>query len=228
VTAYIFAPAFLVIAWWKRGHIDWHRDALPLVPIFVLSLVVGLIIGWLEVHHVGAKGADFQLGLPDRVVLAGQLIWWYVGKLLWPYPLCVLYERWTIDASLWWEWLGFGAFLFVTIALWRYASRGVLAACLLFLGSLFPVLGILNVYGMKLSWAADRWVYMGALPVFAIFSALLARVPSRFLRVGAQILILVACAILTWRQASLYRTADTFWLAAISGSKRPYVAHNCY
>ena len=121
-------------------------------------------------------GGDGLLSLPfsDRLLLAGRLPWFYFGKLLWPAHLCVLYEKWPLAA---WQWASFVALIvMVAVLVWR-RWHGVLALTLLFLGSLFPLLGFFEVNGMKYAWAADRWAYLPAMAVCAGAAFWLARLP---------------------------------------------------
>ena len=36
---------------------------------------------------------------PDRLIIAGRAIWFYVAKLAWPHPLIFIYPRWQINSS---------------------------------------------------------------------------------------------------------------------------------
>ena len=46
---------------------------------------------WLEKHHVGARGEECALMFVDRCCIAGRALWFYAGKLVWPYPLTFIY-----------------------------------------------------------------------------------------------------------------------------------------
>src|SRR5439155_19858803 len=83
--------ALLVIFWWRRGTLSWKRDVLPLVPFFVLGAVAGITTAWVERKLIGAEGADFELSLLQRILLAGRVVWFYLGKLLWPVNLILIY-----------------------------------------------------------------------------------------------------------------------------------------
>ncbi len=82
----------LVIIWWKRGRIA-PRDVACLVPFIVMGCVFGLGTAWMEKHHVGAAGVDWDFSPADRVLIAGRAVWFYAAKLLWPYPLAFFYPR---------------------------------------------------------------------------------------------------------------------------------------
>src|SRR5262249_25944128 len=76
--------ALLVIFWWQRGTISWKRDVLLLVPFFVIGAAGGLMTAWVERTLIGAEGADFNLSLVERGLVAGRVVWFYLGKLVWP------------------------------------------------------------------------------------------------------------------------------------------------
>jgi hypothetical protein len=140
--------ALLVVFWWQRGKLFWRRDAMPLIPWFVLGGTAGLFTAWVERALIGAQGPDFQLTLVQRGLLAGRVIWFYVGKLLWPANLIFIYPHWNVDPAIWWQWLFPLAALVMTALLWllRKKWRAPLAGWLFFVGTLFPVLGFFNVF----------------------------------------------------------------------------------
>src|SRR5215813_7467510 len=76
--------ALLVIFWWQRGHLSWKHYVLPLVPFFVLGAAAGALTAWVERRHIGAEGAEFELTLVQRTLIAGRVVWFYLGKLVWP------------------------------------------------------------------------------------------------------------------------------------------------
>src|SRR4029079_18113068 len=114
--------ALLVIFWWQRGTLSWKRDVLPLFPSFVLGAAAGVLTAWVERKLIGAEGAAFELSLLNRGLLAGRVIWFYLGKLLWPVNLIFIYPRWEIDSRMWWQWL-FPAAVFVVLVLFWALRR---------------------------------------------------------------------------------------------------------
>jgi len=97
--------ALLVIAWWRRGRLSWRNDVQPLLVWLILGVAAGLGSSWFERTQIGASGGDFTLGALERGLLAGRVVWFYFGKLLWPVGLTFFYPRWTIDAGVAWQWL---------------------------------------------------------------------------------------------------------------------------
>jgi tetratricopeptide (TPR) repeat protein len=219
--------ALLVVLWWQRGHLDWRRDVLPLLPWFALGAGGGLFTAHFERVLIGAQGADFNLGALDRVALAGRIFWFYLGKLLWPFELIFVYPRWSIDASIWWQWLfpAAGLGLLAALAWWSRRARGPLAAALLFGGSLFPVLGFVDVYPFVFSYVADHFQYLASLAVFAAAGAGLSRLPGRVGTVATALLAVVLGS-LTWRQAAIYRDNVTLYEATLRRNPDAWLAHH--
>ena len=104
--------AMLVVFWWQRGRLAWRRDVLPLVPWFAVGACAGLFTAWVESapRLIGAQGPEYALTLPQRLLLAGRVPWFYAGKVLWPSNLMFSYPQWKIDSGEWrqylfrWEW----------------------------------------------------------------------------------------------------------------------------
>lgn len=219
--------ALLVVFWWQRGRLDWRRDVLPLLPWFVLGAGGGLFTAHFERALIGAQGADFGLGALDRLVLAGRVFWFYLGQLAWPFELIFVYPRWSIDAGVWWQWLftAAGLGLLGGLVWWSRRSRGPLAAALLFGGSLFPVLGFVNVYPFIFSYVADHFQYLASLAVFALAGAGLSRLPRRGGTITATLLAGLF-GVLTWHQAANYRDNVTLYEATLRRNPDAWLAHH--
>ena len=223
--------ALLVIFWWQRGALAWRRDAWPLVPFFALGAVSGLFTGWVELKLIGASGAEFGQTLVERGLIAGRVIWFYLGKLVWPADLVFIYERWPISQREAWQYLYPLAALVTLAALWwlRRRSRGPLAGALIFTGTLFPVLGFFNVYPFQFSFVADHFQYLASLgvivPVAAGLAAFGDRVGPRPVAFAGAALLL-GLGILTYRQSRIYRDAETLYRATIARNPACWLAYS--
>jgi protein O-mannosyl-transferase len=224
--------ALLVLAWYRRGRVSWYSDVLPLLPWIFLGVAAGLGTAWFESTHIGATGGDFALGPVERTLLAARVVCFYLAKLVWPADLAFFYPRWTIDASVWWQWL-FPAALAALLswAAWRSRlDRAPLTSALLFGGTLFPALGFVNVYPFVFSYVADHFQYHASLAVIAFMSAVGVRAWERMRwprwsgYAGATALALAAAA-LTWRQSGHFRDVITLYRASLSSSPDSWVAH---
>jgi hypothetical protein len=226
--------ALLVIFWWQRGDVSWKRDVSPLVPFFVLGALGGLMTAWMERKVVGAEGVAFDLTLLQRCLLAGRVIWFYFGKLVWPVDLVFMYPRWNIDPRQWWQWLYPLTTLGVFAGLWRVRRRwrGPLAACLLFVGTLTPVLGFLNVYPFIFSFVADHFQYMASLGIIALISAGMAigleraSPPIRRAGVALCILLVGTLAVLTSKQCRMYTDVTTLYRTIVGRNPDAWAAQN--
>lgn len=225
--------ALLVVLWWKHGRLGWRRDVLPLLPWFAASAASGLLTSWLERNFIGARGVDFDLSIPQRVMLAGRVVWFYVGKLLWPADLNFFYPRWDASRAVP-GWAGFvAAALAVTIACWlvRRRSRGPLALWLLFVGSLFPVLGLFKVFFFVFSYVNDHFVYLASLGLFAGAAAVIGWVLTlgpRWSRISGMVgcaLLLAALGLHTRRQSALYTDNETLFRATLAKNPEAWMAH---
>jgi protein O-mannosyl-transferase len=224
------APALMVIAWWRRGRVEWRRDIVPLLPWCAAGAAIGLFTAWDERHFGGAEGVHFDLAGAGRWIVAGRVVWFYLGKIVWPHPLIFFYERWTVDPGSPGQYLGLlgavAATLFLAIAARR--RRGPLAAWLLFLATLFPVMGFLNVYAFVFSFVADHWQYLPMLPVIAGIAALatsgLGKL-GRFASGAVQCGVIVVLGTLSWRQAHFYTDVETLYGRTLELNPDAWLAH---
>jgi len=225
--------ALLVILWWQRGRLDWKRDLLPLVPWLAIGAVAGLFTARVETTLIGAKGADFDMPLAHRFLLASRAIWFYAGKLLWPSNLTFIYPRWKIDASAWWQYafpLGLVALL-AAFSVMARRRRGPLACFLIFAGTLFPALGFLNVYPFRYSYVADHFQYLASLGIivpatYLVASAVRWTSTGKIGELALTALPAVVLGLLTWSQAGIYRDSETLWRAVLAQDSTSWIAHN--
>ncbi len=226
--------ALLVVFWWKRGRLEWRRDVRPLLPWLVLGAAAGLFSSWVEQHYLGAKGQDFDLPFLARGLAAGRAIWFYLGKLVWPFELNFIYPRWRPDVAVWWQWLFPLGVLALGAALWalRGRTRAPLAAWLFFVGSLFPVLGFVNLYGAFYSFVWDHWQYLPDLGPIALAAAGLVQGwnwAAGRLRRGAGPVLVAAFSVLlgdlTWDHCGMFRDDETLFRATLARNPGAWMAH---
>jgi tetratricopeptide (TPR) repeat protein len=226
--------ALLVVLWWKRGRISFSRDVLPLVPWFVLGVSAGVVTAWVERNFIGAQGPDFALTIMQRGLLAGRAACFYFEKLLWPRDLIFIYPRWKLDPGDWTQYVYPLVVVSVLVALVVLARtrRGPLAGCLVFLGTLVPALGFVNVYPFLYSFVADHFQYLAGLGIIIPASVALVEVFARQPLVarrwapvaGAGLAALLA--VLTWRQSATYRDSITLYRETLARNPDCWMAHN--
>ena len=227
--------ALLVVVWWQRGRIDWRRDVLPLVPWFAIGVAAGLGTAWMERHVIGADGDEFTLSAAQHLVLAARVVWHYLRAFAWPSPLMFMYPRWPIDAASASAWVYPLALVGAFAALWRLRvrRRAPLAALLIFVGTLVPVLGFLNVYPFRYSWVADHFQYHADVPLALMCGAGTSWLFARARR-GVPSLVVIALVsfalaglgALTYRQTGEYRDAETLYRATLAKNPTSWMAHH--
>jgi protein O-mannosyl-transferase len=221
--------ALLVVFWWQRGRLRWRHDVIPLLPWLALGAAAGLFTAAVERKYIGAQGADYALTLLQRFLIAGRAIWFYAGKLLWPENLTFVYPHWTIDSSVWWQYLFPAAAVAVAAGLWRVARkhRGPLAAFLFFAGTLFPVLGFFNVYPFLYSYVADHFQYLASLGIIIPLAwGLTVVMERRGLPPAMAALLPAILGSITWSQSHMYRDAETLYRETLARNPDCWMAHN--
>jgi tetratricopeptide (TPR) repeat protein len=226
--------ALLVVVWWRRGRLEWRRDVLPLVPWLALGAAAGRFSSWVERVYGGALGADFDLPAIGRPIVAGRAVWFYLGNLAWPANLDFIYPRWSVDAAVWWQWLFPLGVAALAVLLWliRGRTRGPLAAFLLFVGSLFPVLGFVNLYGARYSWVWDHWQYLADLGPIALAAGWAAaawhHVGPRFHWAGwgALVALLILLGSMTWSHCRMFHDDHTLYVENIALNPGSWLAHD--
>lgn len=239
----VLPPVLLILFWWKRGSIKVSRDLLPLAPFFGLALAAAAFTVWVEQKFCAEAGEHFDFSWIDRFVAAGRLFWFYLGKIFWPLDLSLIYSRWTIDSSQWWQYLFPISAMLLLGALWlkRDKARGALAAILCFLAILFPVLGFFNLSFYMSSppplqraaiFRADHFQYLADIPIIALVcscAVILWLKLQGAARVALSAVGVIGVALLgcvTFAQARTYRDAETCFRAVLEKNPNSATAHN--
>ncbi|HEY7116489.1 MAG TPA: tetratricopeptide repeat protein [Tepidisphaeraceae bacterium] len=205
--------AILLIFWWKRRLTTRH--AALLLPFFAVGIAAGLFTSHLERAHVGASGPEWNYTLPQRLLIAGHAVWFYVAKLLVPWKLAFVYPKWPVDSHAAWPWLfpiGVVAVIAVLFALRNRIGRGPLVAVLFFVGTLVPALGFVNVYPMRYTFVADHYQYHASIGLIVLFAACLAVLVRREVaRTAIASAIVLVLFIVTVVQSGIYKDQETLW-----------------
>lgn len=240
--------ALMLLIWWKKGRIR-SQEVLPLLPMFAMGIVASSLSAFLEWHPevVGASGNEWQLTIVERILIAGRALWFYLFTLLWPINLAVVYQRWSIDTWVWWQYLfpisvAFVLTLFLVYR--RHIGRGPLVAGLFFAGTLFPTLGFLDFFLMRYTFVADHFLYLPCISIIAGVvgwlwtqqDKILLQLPSSslitgsFRRNSSEFLlpsaILGVLMLLTWKHAAIYADGMTLWTHAVEKNPTSWLVYN--
>ncbi|MGA2693137.1 MAG: tetratricopeptide repeat protein [Opitutaceae bacterium] len=226
--------ALMVVSWWRKGRLSWSREGRYLGPWFALGIASGLFTSWVERTIGGAQGGDFDLAFGQRLLLAAHSLWFYVGTLLWPTNLILIYPRWNVPLEAG-HWLGyFAAAAAITIALGVLARRrrGPLAVWLLFAGTLFPALGFVNVYPFIFSYVANHFLYHATLaPAAGAAAAIAVLARSRSANVRAAVwsvagVLLCGLGLLSNSDAQTFESQRTLLEASLAQNPDAWMPHD--
>jgi tetratricopeptide (TPR) repeat protein len=188
------------------------------VPLFLLTMGSSILTFLLVKREFGVYSFDL-LSLQARLTNAMVSYLEYLRKMLWPEKLAIFYPHPgnTLPA---WQGILCGMVLVgitvVSIKLIRKAPY-VAVGWFWYLGTLLPVIGIVQVGGVAM---ADRYAYIPLIGIFIIIAwgipELIARwrYKEKVLSVSAGIIIF-ALLITTWKQVSHWKSSITIFKHAI-------------
>ena len=223
--------ALLVLLWWKQERIS-AQDVMRVLPFFIVGFAITLGDYIYYVSREVPIAATYSF--LERVLIAGQSVWFYVGKLLWPTNLMVIYPHWNVSMDNLTAWLLVATTVGVPILLWSCRHRtgkGPLAGVAFFLITLSPILGFVNYGYMDFSFVADRYQYLAGLGLMAILvgGAVHAMQPYitsfRPVAIGVFTVLVVGLGTLTWRQATIYQDEVAFFSHIVAHNP---TAHDAY
>ena len=233
-TAVSFLPVSLfLITWWRRERLGW-REMCPLIPMLGLAGVMGKLTFYIE-HLHGSSGGSFNLSFLDRVLVSGRSFWFYLGKLLYPYQLTFIYERWQVNGCVAWQYLYPIATAGLLVGLWwgrRHLGKGLLVALLHFYVATSLLILLTVLYMTRYSFVSDHWQYFGCMSVIALAAAGITTGLDRFengrplLKPALGGMLLLMLGVLTWRQCGMYADLETLWQATLARNPRCFLAHN--
>ena len=210
-SAVVAVPAALLIwHWWKQERVS-ARDLLWLAPIFAVGLLI-TYADWLL--YVSGEKVSLNYSLLERALIAAQSLWFYIGKLVWPVELIVIYPQWKTGITNYFGWIFLIAAVLSLALLWFFREKigkGPMAGILFFSAILSPTLGFIDFGYMEFSFVADRYQYLASLGIIGLFASVVA-VTVRKIADKWQIGVRVACGavlgvlcFLSWQQTLLYR-----------------------
>ena len=219
----------LILHWWKQGRIT-RTDLLRVTPFFL----VGLAIAAFDLLFYEKVNLSFDYSVLERMLIAAHCLWFYVGKLLWPVELAVIYPHWDVSAANTLGWLYVVTALAVPVTLWflrRRTGRGLLACVLFFAVTLSPVLGFLDYGYMNISFVADRYQYLAGIGLIVFFVSVatysvkkLTGVARNAVR-GVALVLLVLLGIATWNQSGVYKDEVTLFTHGASVNSQSWAVN---
>jgi tetratricopeptide (TPR) repeat protein len=226
-------PAVLLLLdYWPlaRRQNSLRRLLLEKLPLMALVIPVVLLTLWSQ-----PAGARAPTGVTpfDRVANALVSYVEYLRIAFWPVDLAILYPH-PSAAPPAWQAVAAGVLLAaLTCAFVRSGrTRGYFAVgWLWFLGTLVPVIGLVQHVGMSGPGAlADRYTYVPYIGLFIVPAWAVADFCGRESRrmifaAGLAGAALAWCLVLTWRQIDTWRDSEALWRHALAVTKNNSGAH---
>jgi tetratricopeptide (TPR) repeat protein len=218
----------LLVDFWPLRRAIGQRVLLEKAPFLALS-AAGSTIAYLAQGRAGAVGQleTFRWALRVENSFLSYVV--YLGKTLWPSNLAFWYPY--PAAIPWWE-AGACALAIAAVsafaALRRRSRPWVITGWLWFVGTLIPVIGLVQVGSQA---RADRYMYvpMAGLLIAAAGEAgtlVSARPRIRRAAIGAGVAVCAALLAVSWRQIETWRDDRSFFTHAIKVTDGNYFAWN--
>jgi tetratricopeptide (TPR) repeat protein len=177
----------------------------------------------------GTVGSDEDFPLSVRAANALISYCRYLGKCFAPAKLAVFYPFFAEEPPVWKTILAGTLLAGLTVAAVALARRRpyLLVGWLWYLGTLVPVIGLVQVGGQSM---ADRYTYVPLIGVF-IMVAWAASDAASYLRNGRMVLgiasavVLLALSAVTTRQLSYWKDGASLFRHALAVTKNNWVAH---
>lgn len=238
----IITLPFVLLLWdfWplQRLQVPWSRDEPALHPVSTRVLLLE------KLPFLLISGADAlitiyaQRGGSAVRTLTEYSIWErgqnalvayarYLLHAILPLHLSPVYSHPGADIPVWLVVTALGLLVGITVLAVVVRKRYLLAGWLWFLGTIVPMIGIVQVGDQAM---ADRYAYIPFLGLFWMVIWAIAeaardlRIPPRWLAVPA-VVALVCCALLTYRQTQYWRDSETLWRYAVRNSPEDWIAH---
>jgi tetratricopeptide (TPR) repeat protein len=198
-------------------------------PFFVLATISSVVTFFVQ-RRAGAMSNLEAFPLWSRIANALASYLRYVGKMIWPSDLAVLYPHPGTSLSLWWAAGGGLVVLCLSILFVRVGRRRPYLAVgwLWYLGTLVPVLGLVQV---GLQAYADRYTYVPLIGLFIMIAWGVGDLAGRWGHARTVLALLAATALstlitCTWIQVGYWKDSLSLFTHTLQATNNNYVAHD--
>jgi Tfp pilus assembly protein PilF len=219
----------LLLDYWplNRGLFSWRRLVLEKLPLLAFSAASAVITTQAQ-QSGGAVRSTMQFSLAVRVANAICAYAMYLWKMSWPARLAPLYPHPGESIAAWQAALSAIVLVAVTLFVVKFrARRYLLVGWLWFLGTLVPVIGIVQVGDAAM---ADRYAYIPLIGIFVMISFGVAdwaeskQVGGWALAAGA--IVLIALSYATHQQIDYWKSNETLWAHALDVTQNNFIAED--
>jgi tetratricopeptide (TPR) repeat protein len=234
----VILPVVLCLcAWWIEGRWHW-RNLVRTIPLFLMAIAAGALSIWTQgLELAKVSGPQLTRTWPERLAAAGEAVWFYLGKLLWPHPLSANYPRWQIDAGQWVSYLPLLAVIVILAILWLRGrsggagSRACFFAFAYFVVGLLPALGLIDTYIFRYSLVFDHFQYLASIGPLALAGTALVRlsdfiIPKKpWLQSTLCACLLLIVGMASWQRTGVFKTEEALWTDTLAKNPRSWGGH---
>jgi protein O-mannosyl-transferase len=231
----VILPVVLCLcAWWLEGRWHW-RNVARTIPILLMAVAASaLSIYTQRLPPTATTDAQWARTWPERLAAAGDAIWFYLGKLLWPHPLITIYPRWQIDAGQWASYLPLVAAIVTLSYFWlrrKLWSRACFFAFAYFIVALLPILGLIDTYIFRYSLVFDHFQYLAGIGPLALAGTGLVwlssfMMPKKPWRQSALCAVLLSVlGVASWQRTWAYESEYALWTDVLARNPNCWLGH---
>ena len=197
------------------------------IPLLLLSVASAVITIYAQRAGGATRGFGTPIPMGERLANAAVSYAIYLGKAVWPSRLAVFYPHPEGSLPVWEVATAVALILAISVAVWRWRNRRYLVTgWLWFLGTLVPVLGIIQVGRQAM---ADRYAYIPFLGLFVMLVWLAGEVAgklpgARWMLTSAAVIAIAGYASVTFFQVGYWRTSEALFTHALDVTEHNGVA----
>ena len=202
-------------------HVALGRLVIEKIPLFMMSLGSAAITMVAQRTSL-APSQRFPISLRVQNALVSYVL--YLKKAVWPSSLALFYPH--PESIPRWQWIAaLVGLVLVSVVVWRQRSSRpfLLVGWCWFLGTLVPVLGIVQVGAQAL---ADRYAYVPLIGIFVAVVWLGTIIPAGIPRYAIGAGIVLALSLMTWRQLGYWKTNTELWSHTLAVTKNNLIAED--
>ena len=173
----VLPVVLLLFVWWRRGRVT-RRDLDRCIPFFVLAVLMALVAVGVQSKAVRGGVGVIHDSLWVRLIGGSWAVWFYLGKIVLPAGLTMIYPRWEIDPGSALSYLPALLFTGLLFLFWRCRQswgRPFFFAFGYFVVALAPALGMVDIAFFSNSRVADHFQYLALPGILALLAALARR-----------------------------------------------------
>ena len=225
----------LLLDYWPLERVDktgenktpWSRLVLEKLPLFALSVASALITMHAQ-QSGGAVRSNTEFSFDVRIANAICAYVMYIRKLIWPSHLAPLYPHPGGSLPAWWVLLAAVSLAIITAAIWKFRRRRyLLVGWFFFLGTLVPVIGLVQVGEAAM---ADRYAYIPLIGIFVMIAFGVSDIAEqsswRFLPVIPAAAALIVLSFVTYRQIGYWQSNEELWSHTLAVTNNNFVAED--